>query len=432
VSEASFAEARDVMRLPPVILLGLEEISQGITAVRELSEHGVAVHGIARWRTPAAYSRWLIRCYYSPNFDDSRVELVNRIADEIGPAFVIALNEEDSRFIRQAADVGRLRGVRLLVPSIDKLAIVNDKAATYRIACEIGVPVPRTWHPQNADEAAHPPDDLTYPCVLKFADPVKERSALDRHGLPGFKSRYCYSVKELRQVLLRYARIGCYPLVQAFCPGFGVAHMLFMHRGEALLRFRHSRLLEYPPEGGVAAACTSLPIHKDDPLLAKSEQLLNRFGWEGAAMVEYRHDPATGQTALMEINGRFWGSLALAHKAGASFVWMTYSVLGLNQPVAVAPFRVGMECRSVDLEVRRLWIILFHRGAVQNRELRFNRAREVARFLLAFLKPTTRYYLFSWSDPIPCLADATLKAARRIGRLLAFIGRGPARISLSK
>ena len=37
-------------------------------------------------------------------------------------------------------------------------------------------------------------------------------------------------------------------------------------------------------------------------------------------MVEYRHDPSTGRCCLMEINGRFWGSLQLAIDAGVDFV----------------------------------------------------------------------------------------------------------------
>ena len=37
------------------------------------------------------------------------------------------------------------------------------------------------------------------------------------------------------------------------------------------------------------------------------------------AMVEYKLDAATGTAYLMEINGRFWGSLQLAIDAGVDF-----------------------------------------------------------------------------------------------------------------
>jgi hypothetical protein len=101
------------------------------------------------------------------------------------------------------------------------------------------------------------------------------------------------------------------------------------------------------------------------------------------------------------------------------FGWFTYAVLGLNRPVIAKPYRTGIECRSVDLELRRLCLLLFHPDRLQNRELRFNPLLEIARFLVRFLKFNTRYYLFSLRDPMPFVADTILK----IGRLLR--GRSP-------
>ena len=313
-----------------------------------------------------------------------------------------------------------------LVPALDKLELVNNKTATYRIAQEVGIPLPRTWLPQSRDEAAAPPADLEYPCILKFPDPIRVAPLLNQHGLPMFKVKYCYSEEELRRVS-EYAPIGSFPLVQSFCPGTGLTHSFFMHEGKALLRFRHIRLLEWPPEGGVTAVCKSLPVDDNDALFAKSEALLRRIGWEGAALLEYRYDPATGRAAFLEINGRFWSGLALAYHAGAPFVWLTYAVLGLNEPVTLRPYKAGLECRSVDLEIRRLWVLLFRRCTVQNCELRFNRPREIARFLLAYLKPQSRYYLFAWKDPLPCLADIALKAGRAARKSSAFVVRAMGR-----
>ena len=408
-------------QLPPVIVLGIEEISHGLTAVRELGEHGVPVHGIARWRTPALYSRWLTRGYIAPETDKALIGLLNSIAAVEGANFVIALSEPFVLLIRRAADAGELHGLRALVPQLDKLELVNNKTATYKIAQEIGIPLPRTWLPQSSAEAAAPPANLAYPCILKFPDPLRVAPLLNRHGLSMFKSKYCYNEEELRRVLLEHAPIGSFPLVQSFCPGIGLTHSFFMHGGKALLRFRHIRLLEWPPEGGIAAVCKNLPVDAGDALFAKSEALLRRIGWEGAALLEYRYDPDTGRAAFLEINGRFWSGLSLAYHAGAPFVWLTYAVLGLQQPVTLGPIKTSLECRSVDLEIRRLAVLLFRPGTVQNRELRFNRPREIARFLLAYLKPQTRYYLFSWRDPVPCLADNALKVGRALRQLPTWL-----------
>jgi len=54
-------------------------------------------------------------------------------------------------------------------------------------------------------------------------------------------------------------------------------------------------------------------------LIARSRALLDQIGWQGVAMVEYKLDEATQTPYLMEVNGRFWGSLQLAIDAGVDF-----------------------------------------------------------------------------------------------------------------
>lgn len=57
----------------------------------------------------------------------------------------------------------------------------------------------------------------------------------------------------------------------------------------------------------------------DEALYERTINLLDAFGWSGVAMVEYKVDERSGEPVLMEINGRFWGSLQLAVDAGVDF-----------------------------------------------------------------------------------------------------------------
>lgn len=93
--------------------------------------------------------------------------------------------------------------------------------------------------------------------------------------------------------------------------------------------------------------------------MQQSIALLQALEWEGIAMVEYRHDPATGESALMEVNGRFWGSLPLAYHAGAEFSFLCYQLIGNNEAVANTTYRSGIRCRYMVPESRRLVRILF-------------------------------------------------------------------------
>ena len=75
-------------------------------------------------------------------------------------------------------------------------------------------------------------------------------------------------------------------------------------------------------------------------------------------MVEYKVDAGTGTPYLMEVNGRFWGSLQLAVDAGVDFpaLLLEAAVEGSVRPVA--GYRTGVRSRwwwgDVDQLIARL------------------------------------------------------------------------------
>jgi predicted ATP-grasp superfamily ATP-dependent carboligase len=406
---------RSDARLPPAILLGADS-PIGLTIIRELGEHGVPVHAIARSREGIGlYSKWATARYLRPGDDRSTIELLNRIAAEQKAAFLLAISERDLIMIRAAADTGRLVGLRPLVPEAAQLKLVLDKSATYAIAREVGVPVPATWQPQPGP-GRKPPIDLTFPCVLKWGDPESLGNDLATLGIPFLKAEYCHGQAELERALGRYDGYGRYPLVQEFCPGGGLGHMMFLHNGQVVLRLQHRRVSEWPPEGGYSTVCESLPLSLNTELLVKSEALLKRIGWQGAAMVEYRLDPRSGRAALMEINGRFWGSLPLAYHAGAPFAWFTYSVLALGVTPVPPRYRAGVRCRFMIPETRRLLTLTKRRGQLINGQGAVSLLLEICRFVYHFFSLKTRYYVFTARDPMPFIIDMCFAFRRAFRR----------------
>jgi hypothetical protein len=108
---------------------------------------------------------------------------------------------------------------------------------------------------------------------------------------------------------------SAYPLIlqqRIVGPGTGIFLLLWDGRVRAV--FAHRRLREKPPAGGVSVYRES--IVADPALVERSRRLLARLHWQGVAMVEFKIDAFTGTPYLMEINGRFWGSLQLAIDAG--------------------------------------------------------------------------------------------------------------------
>ena len=99
-------------------------------------------------------------------------------------------------------------------------------------------------------------------------------------------------------------------------------------------------------------------IALDTELVAQSEALLDQFGWQGVAMVEFKREETTGTPYLMEINGRFWGSLQLAISAGVDFPALLVALARGEFVNAVDAYRIGVRNRwwwgDVDHLITRL------------------------------------------------------------------------------
>jgi predicted ATP-grasp superfamily ATP-dependent carboligase len=132
-------------------------------------------------------------------------------------------------------------------------------------------------------------------------------------------------------------------LIQRRIVGPGVGVFLLVWEGETHAVFCHRRIREKPPSGGVSVYRES--IAPNAVLVERSRALLDCFNWRGVAMVEYKVDAATKQPFVMEVNGRFWGSLQLAIDAGVNFPALLISAARHEHVERTVPYAVGVRSR---------------------------------------------------------------------------------------
>lgn len=379
----------------PAVVLGIDT-PIGLAIIRDLGRHGVAVYGIARSEGALGLgSRYLHRGMLRA---DDIVTQLRRLGDEIGPAALFAIAETDILALNKVRS--QLPGYRLMFADDVRMERVLRKDLTYAAAAQAGVFVPRTWHPASIDDGVEAAAQARFPVVLKWADPNAMIPLLRRAGMRLEKAQYCNDADALVAALRRYQDLARFPMVQEYCAGYGLGQFVLMKDGQALYRFQHQRLHEWPPEGGTSTLCVSLPASRHVELMRQSVALLQALEWEGVAMVEYRYDPRTGRAALMEVNGRFWGSLPLAIQAGANFPWYCYQALGLQQRVACKAYEEGMRCRYMTAETRRL--------------LHVRTWRELAGYIVEFLRPRSGYFVHDWRDPLPLWRDLRHSVLQRL------------------
>jgi predicted ATP-grasp superfamily ATP-dependent carboligase len=118
-------------------------------------------------------------------------------------------------------------------------------------------------------------------------------------------------------------------------------------------------------------------------------------------MVEYKLDRRTGQPLLMEVNGRFWGSLQLAIDAGVDFPYLLYRLALGDYVEAPEAYEVGVTNRWLLGDLDHALARLFKKDRDLDLPEGFpSRLRTVVEFA-KFYRPGLRYEPLSLTDPRP-------------------------------
>lgn len=231
-------------------------------------------------------------------------------------------------------------GASLPFPDADTFRAAADKSALMSAAPRAGIAAPRQIVLHSATELeALDPSLLDFPVVLKPSRSVRERQG--RRVAMGV--RHAADLVELRRAVAEMGDAAFPLLVQQRIIGPGTGVFLLIWDGRVLASFAHRRLREKPPSGGVSVYSES--IHADPDLVERSRRLLEALGWNGVAMVEYKRDSSSGVPYLMEVNGRFWGSLQLAIDAGVDFPALLVAAASGEAPEPVTTYRAGTRSR---------------------------------------------------------------------------------------
>lgn len=224
-------------------------------------------------------------------------------------------------------------------PASATVARAADKADVLRLASQLGIPMPRTVEIESLASLDGALGTIDYPAVLKPARSRVRTAA----GFISTGVSYAANERELHE-RLQAMRPEEFPvLLQERIIGPGVGVFACCDNGHTIARFSHRRLREKPPSGGVSVLCESAPL---DPMAVEyADRLLTSLRWHGVAMVEFKRNERDGTLRLMEINGRFWGSLQLAIDAGVDFPGLLVKLAAGERIEPVASYRVGVRSR---------------------------------------------------------------------------------------
>lgn len=283
----------------------------------------------------------------------------------------------------------------LALPGAEAFEASHDKSRTMKLCDELGIPRPATELLENWEAV--------------------QRLAAQPERFPAYV-KPCYSARIVsgRMATFSVARVECFEqleeqaryhiekvplLFQKPVVGVGVGLYFLAARGKILSMTQQQRLHE-PRTGGGSSYRRTVPL--DSRFSGWAESIAARLSWHGVAMIELKVDTSTGAAELMEINGRFWGSLPLTLRAGLDLpAWLfdLYHTGDLSTKMYAA--RVGIRQRNLRRDI--LWLAREARSAKGAK-----RAGVIGRWLGDFanlISGREGLDTESLTDPMPALAE---------------------------
>lgn len=390
------------------------DLPPALAVVRSLAHLGLHVDIASHIDKPlAGYSRHArLRLRYPDPMQSPKafIDWLNTHAS--GDAYELIIPVTERTVVPLMRHRDQVQAARIALPSNDSLEVALDKAKTVELARQLGIPVPESTLIAQASALDSIKSALVYPVVVK---PARSMGTADL-SIVQLGVDYAFNESELIAKTRHALRFGNV-ILQEYFAGQGVGIELIADHGKIMYAFQHLRLHEVPLTGGGSSLRQSVTVEPE--LLEASQKLMASLDWHGVAMVEFKWDPKTRDFRLMEINGRFWGSLPLAVAAGADFPAMLYELLTLGSIAPRPPARIGMVGRKLSSEL--FWYEQVLRRNAPEKLVVIPKGSQLAKDALLVFSPRHRFDVQQWRDPLPGLVDLGHIAthyANRIGQLI--------------
>lgn len=312
-----------------------------LTAVRSLAAAGWRVGvGSPAGRGPASSSRACHRRHRVPAaHEDSAAFLAAVRAAVAGSRYEVVFGAGEAEVLALSAARDTVGAV---VPYAEHAQVVRaiDKQELCAAARQAGLRTAR----------ALDPDGLTgerQPVVVK----ARLHARPERPGSPPrIDTLVVHGAEAARRRIGEVRGLGGEPLVEEFHRGTLMAYAAVIAPGGRVVADCMqvaSRI--WPPEAGASCRAETVPV--DPAVSGPAARLLTGLGWYGLAQLQFVV-PDDGVPRLIDLNGRFYGSMALAVAAGADLP-AAWAALATGRDVPFTRARPGVRYQWLEGDLRR-------------------------------------------------------------------------------
>ncbi len=381
------------------------QLKSALSAVRSLGKAGADLAvGAERETGMSLHSKYTNRrfTYPSPYTDQAGfIRAVKAEAVRMGGKPVVYTFSDATYLSLYAEREGLAECMTLVFPDSKSVEIAYDKGATYSLARVSGISTIPMYIPETKEEVTRQSETLKYPVVIKTRKSVTWKDGVGIFGSASFVQ----SKEELQTKFLDLkSKLGEAPLIQDMLFGEEYGVEMLAKEGEIFARVTHHRIRSLSPTGGASVLKETLRESAlKSQLEAYAQKLVEKLSWSGPIMVEFKVDSDTRTPYLMEINGRFWGSLPLSVIAGVDMPYLYFLMAtGGELPKDIVTAREGVVSNHFSGDVQHLLRVLFARDPM--RKLLYPKRMKAMRDFCV-LPIGTKSDVFSISDPKPSIME---------------------------
>jgi len=316
--------------------------------VRSLGEKGIPVYTSDFVRSSMSfYSRYSKGHFLYPTpfgqqeqFIQSIIQNVQRLKVDV----LVPVHEET--FLMAKCKDELSKHVKCVLPDYSQILLVHNKDRWIHLARSLKVPSPSTY---LIDElrGANGMSKVCFPVLIK-----------PKQGGGGWAISQVDSRDDLTKLLDSELYAGL-PWERFFIQQKieGEVHcvaMLFC-AGEYRAKVTYKQMREYPVSGGQATLRMSL---RNEAAEESFRKILEYLKWHGICQADFIVDRNTGVPYLIDMNPRFWGSLAQGIASGVDFPFLLYKMALEGDVEASHDFQVGVMTQWFGGDVRSFLSLL--------------------------------------------------------------------------
>ena len=314
------------------------------------------------------------------------VRAVEQLVRRLEPDALLPLDDQSVWVFNELGDLD----VVVAGPTGAAAELALDKSLQVAAALRAGLAVPDTHVLHDPREFGR----VDAPVIVKAARPVSEVDG----GLARPTAVVCANNRELEAAATKawHGPVLVQPLIA------GVGEGLFGHAGgDGVVGWSsHRRVRMINPHGSGSSACRSHDV--DDELVGAAERFLQSVDWRGMFMLEFLRD-ASGTAWFMELNGRAWGSMALARRRRFEYpAWTVGATFDPSFAPRVPDRPPHVTCRNLGLDL--IHLLLVARGPQSGAQVEWPRLGQAIRDVLG-RQPDGHLYNWTGTQPRVLLAD---------------------------